>query len=321
MVGVVLADGSELRGGPVILATGHSARDTYAMLARRGVAMQRKDFAIGARVEHAQSLIDAAQLGPLAGHPQIGAAEYSLAQTVSGNRGVYSFCMCPGGFVLPSPASLLRLNVNGMSNAGRNSDFANAALVAQLPAAEFWLDQPGDLDDDPDFGSHVAGGALAGVALQDRLERAAYLAGGGAYVAPAQRLVDFVQGRDSTDLPSQVSYRPGLQVARVDRLLPARISQAMAQAARLIDRGSLRGYLSHDALILGVETTTSSPVRVLRGADRQSVSHRDLYPCAEGAGYAGGIVSSAIEGMVSAYVALASRGLLDSDQLRDLGAV
>jgi len=321
VVGVLLADGTEVPGSPIIFAAGHSARDTYAMLARHGVAMQRKDFAIGARVEHPQAFIDEAQLGPLAGHPQVGAAEYFLAQSVPGGRGVYSFCMCPGGFVLPSPASLGRLNVNGMSNAGRNSPFANAALVAQLPSTEFWIDQPGDLDADPDFGAHVAGGALLGVALQEHLERAAFAQGGGQYRAPAQRLIDFAAGRDSADLPEHSSYRPGLELGRIDHLLPPRIAAALQRAARQIDRSQLRGYLHREALILGVETTTSAPVRVLRGADRQSVSHRDLYPCAEGAGYAGGIVSSAIEGMVSAYTALAERGLLDGEQLRLLGAV
>ncbi len=320
VVGVVLADGSEVLGAPVIFATGHSARDTYAMLARRGVALERKDFAIGARVEHPQAFVDEAQLGPLAGHPQVGAAEYFLAQNTAGGRGVYSFCMCPGGFVLPSPASLGRLNVNGMSNAGRNTPFANAALVAQLPATEFWIDEPGDLDADPDFGAHVAGGALLGVALQEHLERAAFVQGGANYHAPAQRLADFAAGRDSTDLPQHFSYRPGLTPGRIDRLLPPRIAEALQRASRQIDRGQLRGYLHQDAIIVGVETTTSSPVRVLRGADRQSLSHRDLYPCAEGAGYAGGIVSSAIEGMVSAFTALAARGLLDTEQLRALGA-
>ena len=322
VVGVQLANGETLHGGPVLLATGHSARDTYRMLARRGIAMQRKDFAIGGRVEHPQALVDAVQLGSLAGHPAVGAAEYFLAQTVPGSmpvpggtgaRGVYSFCMCPGGFVLPSPTALLHLNVNGMSNAGRNSPFANAALVAQLSAAEFFLDAPGDLDDDPEFGTHVADGALLGVALQARLERAAYAAGGGGYVAPAQRLTDFVAGRDSVDLPEKYSYRPGIASARVDQLLPRRIVQALQGGMRQIERSQLRGYLTPEAILVGVETTTSSPVRILRGPDRQSVSHAGLYPCAEGAGYAGGIVSSAIEGMESARAILASRGLLASE--------
>jgi uncharacterized FAD-dependent dehydrogenase len=316
VIGVVLDDGTEVQGGPVILATGHSARDTYRMLARRGVALERKDFAIGARVEHPQALVDAVQLGDLAGHPALGAAEYFLAQSVyqpsaeGGPRGVYSFCMCPGGFVLPSPTSEGRLNVNGMSNANRGSGLANAALVAQLPAREFYLETPGDLDDDPDFGMHVAGGALLGVALQDRLERACFQAGGGSYHAPAQRLQDFVRGVDSADLPEKYTYRPGWTPGRLDRLLPARIVRAMQQGARQVDQHQLRGYLSRDAVIVGVETTTSSPVRVPRGEDRQSVSHEGLYPCAEGAGYAGGIVSSAIEGMEAARAVLVAAGVV-----------
>ena len=172
--GVRLDDGTELQGTHVILATGHSARDTYRLLAQRGVALQRKDFAIGARVEHPQALVDQAQLGELAGHPALGAAEYFLRQQVSVSgqtQGVYSFCMCPGGFILPSPTQADRLNVNGMSNANRGSGFANAALVTQVAASEFYWQRPGDLAADADFGDHVAGGALAGVALQERLEK------------------------------------------------------------------------------------------------------------------------------------------------------
>lgn len=320
VVGVRLDDGSELRGGPVLLATGHSARDTYKMLAARGVAMQRKDFAIGARVEHPQALVDQVQLGGLAGDEAVGAAEYFLAQqvpspTLADGRGVYSFCMCPGGFVLPSPTTPGCLNVNGMSNAGRGSDFANAALVAQLPASEFWLQRPHDLDDDPDFGAHVAGGALTGLALQMHLERACFAMGGSDYQAPAQRLTEFVGGRDPGELPERYSYRPGLRPGRIDQLLPPRIVQAMQQGARQVDRQQLRGYLTREALIVGVETTTSSPVRIVRGEDRQSLSHRGLYPCAEGAGYAGGIVSAAIDGLEAARTVLVATGAVAASDL------
>ena len=302
--GVILADGRELLASHVILATGHSARDVYQMLARHGVAMARKDFAIGARVEHPQELVDRVQLGDLAGHPQVGAAEYHVAQDAFG-RGVYSFCMCPGGFVLPSPASENRLNVNGMSNSNRGSEFANAALVAQIRGAEFYLERPGDLDADADFGVHVANGALLGLALQESLERRCFTEGGGGYAAPAELLLDFVNDRAPTHLPERTSYRPALTLGRIDRLLPGRLVMAMRQGARQIDKLQLRGYLSAEASIIGVETTTSSPVRVLRGDDRQSVSHAGLYPCAEGAGYAGGIVSSAIEGLDAARMILA----------------
>ena len=302
--GVRLDDGTELAATHVVLATGHSARDVYQMLARHGVAMARKDFAMGARVEHPQSLIDQVQLGVLAGHPEVGAAEYHVAQDALG-RGVYSFCMCPGGFVLPSPASVGRLNVNGMSNSNRGSEFANAALVSQVRADEFYVDKPGDLDDDPDFGRHIADGALLGVALQERLERACFDAGAGGYAAPAELLEDFVADRPPTRLPDKTSYRPGVTLGRIDRLLPSRLVASLRQGARQIDRLQLRGYLSREAVIIGVETTTSSPVRVLRGDDRQSISHAGLYPCAEGAGYAGGIVSSAIEGLEAARMIVA----------------
>ncbi len=315
VTGVRLDDGTEMPGGPVVFATGHSARDTYAMLARRGVAMQRKDFAIGARVEHPQALIDAVQLGPLAGDESVGAAEYFLTQRVPSpqlaeGRGVYSFCMCPGGFVLPSPTVRGRLNVNGMSNAGRGSGFANAALVAQVMADEFYFAKPGDLDGDADYGAHVAGGALLGLALQERIEQACFVAGGSDYQAPAQNLLSFVAGRDSAPLPERYTYRPGIRPGRIDQLLPPRIAQALQHGARQVEHSQLRGYLSREAIIVGAETTTSSPVRVVRGADRQSVSHQGLYPCAEGAGYAGGIVSSAIDGLEAAEAILLAAGLV-----------
>jgi uncharacterized FAD-dependent dehydrogenase len=318
VVGVRLRGGEEILGGPVLLATGHSARDVYAMLARRGVAMARKDFAVGARVEHPQALVDEVQFGAMAGWPSVGAAEYFVsAQVPTGQRprGVYSFCMCPGGIVLPTPTRRGHLNVNGMSNEGRNSGVANAALVAQLGADELYLERPGDLDDDPDFGAHIAGGALVGLALQGELERRAYVAGGGDYRAPASHLDDVVARRTSAELRVRSTYRPGLRAAPVDALLPSRILRVLRDGARIIDRRQLRGYLSGEALFIPVETTTSSPVRVLRGADRQSSSHRGLYPCAEGAGYAGGIVSSAIDGMRSALATLAAEGLVDAAEV------
>ena len=307
VTGVRLADGRELTGSPVILATGHSARGLYAMLARRGVALERKAFAIGARVEHPQALIDSVQLRDLAGHPAVGAAEYFISAKTStryGERGVYSFCMCPGGYVLPTPTLGEHLNVNGMSNSGRQSKWANAALVVQIPPEEFFLHRPGDLDDHPDFGA-ATGGVLTGLALQTALEKAAYQMGGGGYRAPAQRLSDFVAGVDTGRLPESTSYRPGLTAAPLDGLLPKRLVASLRQGARQIDQRRLRGYLSEEATMIAVETTTSSPVRILRGPDRQSVSHVGLFPCAEGAGYAGGIVSSAIDGLLAAEAAMA----------------
>jgi uncharacterized protein len=318
VVGVRLANGEEIIGGPVLLATGHSARDVYQMLARNGVAMERKDFAVGARVEHPQALIDEVQFGSMAGWASVGAAEYFVAAQVPtgrGPRGVYSFCMCPGGIVLPTPTRQGHLNVNGMSNEGRNSGIANAALVAQIGADEMYLETPGDLDDDREFGAHVAGGALIGLALQGALERRAFTLGGGAFRAPATHLTDFVAGQESAEIRVKSTYRPGLVAASADHCLPSRVVKTLRDGARIIDRRQLRGYLSADALLIPVETTTSSPVRILRNADRQSTSHAGLYPTAEGAGYAGGIVSSAIDGMRTALAMLAARGLVDAAEV------
>ena len=312
VIGVRLADGDELMGSPVVLAAGHSARDTYLMLASHDVAMEAKPLAIGARVEHPQALINAVQLGPLADHPAIGAAEYFVAQRVAterGARGVYSFCMCPGGYVLPTPTQLEHLNVNGMSNASRGGSFANAALVVQVEVEDMYLESPGDLNDDKDFGSHVAGGALIGLALQSILERRAYASGGGGYRAPAQRLSDLVNGRAPQSLPDRTSYRPGLQLADLRSVLPGTLVAALARGANQVDRRQLRGYVSDEAVIMGVETTTSSPVRILRDADRCSISHDGLWPCAEGAGYAGGIVSSAIDGLETADAIMRRHGV------------
>ena len=271
----------------VILATGHSARDTYARLAALGVAMAPKAFAVGARVEHPQALIDRIQLGTAAGHPALGAAEYFLACQV-GPRGVYSFCMCPGGFVIPTPTELGHLNVNGMSNASRKNYFANAALVSTVSPEDF----------------ATRGDPLEGLAFQRQIERAAFEVGGGDYSAPATRLTDFAAGRGSTTLPSRTSYRPGLTPADIRDVLPPAISAAIAEALGTFER-RMRGYLTSEAVIVAAETTTSSPIRVLRGDDLQSTTVRGLYPTGEGAGYAGGIVSSAIDGMVVAERILA----------------
>ncbi|MEY3011497.1 MAG: hypothetical protein RIT45_232 [Pseudomonadota bacterium] len=319
VVGVRLADGEEIVGGPVLLATGHSARDVYTMLARQGVAMERKAFAVGARVEHPQGLVDEVQLGEMAGWASVGAAEYFVSAQVparGGPRGVYSFCMCPGGIVLPTPTRAGHLNVNGMSNEGRNSGIANAALVTEIRQDEMYLERPGDLDADPEFGAHVAGGALLGVALQGALERRAFEVGGGGYRAPAQRLLEMQAGRDTAEAAlGKTTYRPGLTPAAATSVLPARVLATLRQGARAIDQRQLRGYLSDEATFIPVETTTSAPVRVLRGSDRQSVSHPGLYPCAEGAGYAGGIVSSAIDGMRSALAMLAEQALVEWNEV------
>ena len=280
------SDGRELPADAVILATGHSARDTYAMLATHSVLMEPKPFAVGARVEHPQELIDNIQLGGAAGHPALGAAEYFLRCQVD-DRGVYSFCMCPGGFVIPTPTEVGHLNVNGMSNQSRGNFFANAALVVTVTPQDF---APG-------------GDPLEGLAFQRRVERAAFLAGGGGYRAPATRLTDLIAGRGSSTLPPRTSYRPGLTAGDVTGVLPPEVTPALLQALDHFGR-RMRGYITEEAVMVAAETTTSSPIRVIRGDDLQSPTVRGLYPTGEGAGYAGGIVSSAIDGMRVAEVVL-----------------
>jgi hypothetical protein len=292
--GVILDSGEQVPGFPVVLATGHSARDVYAMLARRGVALEQKPFAIGARAEHPQELVDRVQLGAARLAPGVGAAEYFLACKV-GERGVYSFCMCPGGYVIPTPTEPGHLNVNGMSNSNRGGKFANAALVVTVEPRDYFRERPGDLDDH---------GVLSGIAYQRAWERLAYEAGGGGYLAPAQRLTDLVAGRPSTTLPERTSFRPGIVAGDMADVLPASVVEALRAGVRDIDRRLLRGYLTEEAIIIGVETTTSSPVRVSRDAGRESPSHPGLYPTGEGAGFSGGIVSSCIEGVESAWAAL-----------------
>jgi len=296
VAGVHMASGEELTGPAVILATGHSARDVYHWLHAAGVALAPKPFAIGARCEHPQVLIDKMQFGAHAGHPQLEPAEYFLTAQV-GQRGVYSFCMCPGGFVIPTTTELGHLNVNGMSNHRRGSDFANAALVVTIDPADFWLERPGDL-------AHL--GPLAGLAFQRALEAKAYSAGGGDYRAPAQRLTDFLAGR-SGDLPERTSYRPGLAAADLRTVLPERVHTALARGILRFDQ-KMRGYLTRDAILIGVETTTSSPIRIVRDeATLVAPGFDGLYPTGEGAGMAGGIMSSALDGLRVAEAVLAVR--------------
>jgi len=284
----------ELTSPAVILATGHSARDVYHWLHAAGVALAPKPFAIGARCEHPQALIDKMQFGAAAGHPQLEPAEYFLTAQV-GQRGVYSFCMCPGGFVIPTTTELGHLNVNGMSNHRRGSDFANAALVVTIEPADFWIDRPGDL-------AHL--GPLAGLAYQRHLEAKAFVAGGGGYVAPAQRLTDFLEGR-SGDLPERTSYRPGLAAADLRTVLPERIHATLARGILRFDQ-KMRGYLTREAILIGIETTTSSPIRIVRDDKSLMAPGFDgLFPTGEGAGMAGGIISSALDGMRVAEAVLA----------------
>lgn len=278
--GVVLDSGERLEAGAVVLACGHSARDTYAMLAQRGIGIVSKPFAIGVRIEHPQELIDRAQYGSFAGHKLLGAADYALVyHTADKTRTAYSFCMCPGGQVVAAASEAGGVVVNGMSMFKRDSGVANSALVVNV--------------DSHDFGE----GALAGVEFQRQYERLAYAAGGSNYYAPAQNLDSFFK-RSTPELTSLVAgtYRPGLTACSLDKVLPAYVTETLRQGIASFGR-KLAGYADGGALLTGVETRTSAPVRIER--DRQSfvsVTHDLLYPCGEGAGYAGGIMSAALDG-------------------------
>lgn len=263
----------------VILAVGHSARDTFEMLAKTGAAMSRKPFAIGARIEHRQDWINRAQYGPAAGHPALGAADYKLAVHLPGGRSAYTFCMCPGGQVVAAASETGGVVVNGMSLYARDGENANSALLVNVLPEDFGGDDP-----------------LAGVRFQRKWERAAFEAGGGDYRAPAQRVGDFLARRDS-DGPGGVtpSYRPGVKWGSLDGCLPAFVTDAMREALPLLDR-KLKGFAHPDAVLTGVETRSSSPVRIERDGNCAS-NLAGLYPCGEGAGYAGGIMSAAVDGI------------------------
>ena len=268
-----------LRTDAVVLAVGHSARDTFAMLHAAGAEMSRKPFAIGARIEHRQADVNRAQYGPAAGHPALGAADYKLAVHLPGGRSVYTFCMCPGGQVVAAASEAGGVVVNGMSLYARDGENANSALLVNvLPE---------------DFGGE---GPLAGVEFQRKWEWAAFAAGGGDYRAPAQKVGDFLVGRPS-DGPGRVapSYRPGVKWGTIDACLPGFVTDSLREALPMLDR-KLKGFADPDAVLTGVETRSSSPVRIERDADCQS-NIRGLYPCGEGAGYAGGIMSAAVDGL------------------------
>jgi len=284
VVGVCLASGAEILGDAVVLAPGHPARDVFELLARRGVALEPKPFALGVRIEHPQPLINRIQYGEHAGHPRLPNAAYRLACEVHG-RGVFSFCMCPGGWIVPASTEPSELVVNGMSLARRDSPFANSGFVVAL--------------DPSDFERAGHRGSLGGVELQRAIERAAFTAGGGALRAPAVRATDFVRGVLSATLPD-TSYIPGLRSADLAAVLNAGgidLASPLAEALRAFGR-RMRGYLTEEAVLVGVESRTSAPVRILR--DERTLEARGLaglYPAGEGAGYAGGIVSAALDGM------------------------
>ncbi len=293
--GVLSAAGGEIAGAAVVLATGHSARDIYRLIRDKRWLLEPKPFAIGVRIEHPQPLIDRLQYSLPKDNPRrprlLPAASYRLATKIEG-RGVHSFCMCPGGWIVPAATENDEVVVNGMSLSKRDSPFANSGLVVTV--------EPEDVS--PFEAEH---GLLAGMAFQKFYEQAAKTAGGGGQVAPGQRLTDFLKGRISRDLP-QTSYHPGLNAAPLHEILPGWIVSRMRQGLGQFGR-QMHGYLTSDANLVGFETRTSSPVRIIR--DTQSLQHPDvagLYPCGEGAGYAGGIVSAALDGMkVAEAVSLA----------------
>jgi len=279
--GVVLANGETLRSRHVVLALGHSSRDTLRMLEARHVFMEAKPFAIGFRIEHPQSMIDAARLGRFAGHPELGAADYKLVHHASNGRSVYSFCMCPGGTVVAATSEPQRVVTNGMSQYSRNERNANAGIVVAInPEADF------------------PGGPLAGVALQEALESTAYVLGGSDYCAPGQLVGDFLRGVGSTQLGAITpSYQPGVKLGDLSQALPAYAIDAIREALPEFGR-QIRGFDRDDAVLTGVESRTSSPVRITRDMESlQSLNVRGLYPCGEGAGYAGGILSAGVDGI------------------------
>ncbi|PJC98810.1 hypothetical protein GQ37_010760 [Janthinobacterium sp. BJB1] len=286
--GVVLANGETIASNHVVLAIGHSARDTFEMLHKRGVYIEAKPFSIGFRVEHPQSLIDSCRFGPSAGHPILGAADYKLVHHASNGRSVYSFCMCPGGTVVAAASEPGRLVTNGMSQYSRNERNANSAIVVGITPADY----PGD--------------PLAGIALQRELEERAFALGGGNYDAPGQLVGDFVAGRASTEFGSVIpSYKPAVHLTDLAPSLPEYAITALREAFPAFNK-QIKGYYKADAVLTGVETRTSSPIRIKRrDDDLQSLNTRGLFPAGEGAGYAGGILSAAVDGIkVAEAVAL-----------------
>ncbi|CAI2313809.1 NAD(P)/FAD-dependent oxidoreductase [Vibrio parahaemolyticus] len=280
ITGVTLSNGEEIKSRHVVLAVGHSARDTFEMLHERGVYMEAKPFSVGFRIEHKQSMIDEARFGPNAGHPILGAADYKLVHHCKNGRTVYSFCMCPGGTVVAATSEEGRVVTNGMSQYSRAERNANSAIVVGISPE---VDYPGD--------------PLAGIRFQRELESNAYKLGGENYDAPAQKIGDFLKGRDPSQLGDvEPSFTPGIKLTDLSKALPPFAVEAIREAIPAFDR-KIKGFASEDGLLTGVETRTSSPVCIKRGKDFQSVNLKGFYPAGEGAGYAGGILSAGIDGI------------------------
>jgi uncharacterized protein len=277
--GLTLAGGEEIDAEAVILAIGHSARDTFAMLHRSGVAIEAKPFSIGARIEHPQAMIDRARFGGFAGHPLLGPADYKLVHHASNGRSVYSFCMCPGGRVVAATSEIGCVATNGMSQYSRAEFNANAGIVVGVSPADY------------------SGDALAGIAFQQYWEHRAFEAGGGGYTAPAQMVGDLLARRSSSALGTvEPSYQPGTRPADLAACLPGFAIDAIREALEKFGR-DIPGFAMHDAVLTGVETRTSSPIRIIRGGDGHSVNTPGLFPAGEGAGYAGGIMSAGVDGI------------------------
>ena len=282
--GVVTSDNEQFKSKHIILATGHSARDIYEMCKKRGVELEMKPFAMGVRVEHPQELIDRIQYHGNSRGEFLPASSYYLAKQIDG-RGVYSFCMCPGGFIVPSATAQEEVVVNGMSPSERNSPYANSGIVVEI--------KPEDLI------KYSSSGEMAGLEFQKELEREAWKNGGHTQRAPAQRLADFVSGDSSGSLP-KVSYFPGVTASPLHSWMPKAIGRRLRDGFRFFGQ-LMNGYLTNDAVVLGVESRTSSPVRIPRDPEKlHHIRISGLYPCGEGSGYSGGIVSSAVDGMKAA---------------------
>lgn len=288
---LTLASGEEIRCDQVVLAVGHSARDTFQMLYDRGVYIEAKPFSIGFRIEHPQSLIDRCRFGKNAGNPLLGAADYKLVHHCRNGRTVYSFCMCPGGTVVAATSEAGRVVTNGMSQYSRNERNANSGIVVSITPADY------------------PGHPLAGIPFQRHWESRAFELGGGNYDAPGQLVGDFLAGRPSTAFGSVLpSYTPGVRLCDLSTALPDYAIEAIREAIPAFDK-QIKGFAMPDAVLTGVETRTSSPIRIKRGDDYQSVNTRGLYPAGEGAGYAGGILSAAVDGIeVAEAVALSIVG-------------
>jgi uncharacterized FAD-dependent dehydrogenase len=288
--GVTLASGEQLRADHVVVALGHSARDTFTMLHARGVFLEAKPFSVGFRIEHPQSLVDQVRFGPQAGHPLLGAADYKLVHHCRNGRSVYSFCMCPGGTVVAAASEPGRVVTNGMSQYSRNERNANAAIVCGITPEDY---------------APYGEGPLAGIALQRHWESLAFELGGGEYEAPGQLVGDFIANRASPQFGAVLpSYTPGVRLGNLDAALPRYAIDAIREALPAFDK-QLKGFAMHDALLTGVETRTSSPVRITRGENGHSLNTRGLFPAGEGAGYAGGILSAGVDGIKAAeFVAL-----------------